>query len=408
MHRQDDDPACLRGYARTGMSARRLADRARSLDPHRVNLALAVALAVEIQVEVALLDLDAGLRASLHALLLLVPLAFALRLRHPVLAVLLAQVVFTVTQGAYPKDASDNLYAPLFVILFLTVSGAMHAEGRRFWLVVALASAGGTITTFTDEYGEGSDVEDLLFMAVVFTGLTTAVGRLLRNRASLQSALRDKTSRLERERADRAEQAALEERTRIAGDLHDIIAHALSGMVVQASAARRLTERDHDRAREAFGAVEDSGREALAELRRLLGVLRREDEELALAPTPSLAHVESLVRRARAAGLPVDLVVEGEPAVVPAGVDLTAYRVLQDALNEALEQGGAGRATVAVRFGADVVEVEVRDDGPAGGDRRRLLGMRERVLLVGGELTAGPPRDGGHAVRARLPLEAPA
>jgi signal transduction histidine kinase len=197
----------------------------------------------------------------------------------------------------------------------------------------------------------------------------------------------------------------LEERTRIAGELHDVVAHALSAMVVQASAARRLVPRDPERAQAAFASVEVTGRDALTEIRSLLGVLRREDEDLALAPQPSLAHVSSLVKRTAAAGLPVDLHVEGDARPLPAGIDLTAYRVLQAALGGALEHGGAGRAEVTVRYGAERVEVEVFDDGSGDGDARLLLGARERVALYGGDLESGPSA-GGHSVRARLPVGA--
>ena len=232
------------------------------------------------------------------------------------------------------------------------------------------------------------------------------IGRVIRSRAQLNQALREKAERLEHERADRAAVAALEERTRIAGELHDVVAHALSAMVVQASGARRLAERDPARAADAFKTVETSGREALTEIRRLLGVLRREDEEIALAPQPSLRHVGSLVRRLEAAGLPVELGVEGEARELPIGVDLTAYRVVQEALGGALEHGHAGRARVRLRYGADQVELEVADDG--GAPERPLLGIRERVALSGGRLQAGARRDGGHVVRAQLPLGGPA
>ena len=148
-------------------------------------------------------------------------------------------------------------------------------------------------------------------------------------------------------------------------------------MVVQASGARRLAERDPARAGDAFLAVEQSGREALTEIRGLLGVLRREDEELALAPQPSLRHLATLVRKAQAAGLPVELEVEGDARDLPIGVDLTGYRVVQEALGGALEPGQAGRARVRVRYENDFVELEVTDDG--GVDARPLPGIRERV-----------------------------
>jgi signal transduction histidine kinase len=230
----------------------------------------------------------------------------------------------------------------------------------------------------------------------------------MRHRARLHDTLVEKARRLERERDARAESAAEQERTRIAGELHDVVAHALGAMTVQAAAARRLTTRDAERAGTAFEAIEGTGREALTELRRLLGVLRREDDESELGPQPRLAAVAELVARTRAAGLPVELTVEGVPlADLPAGVDLTAYRVVQEALGEALHSGGAGQATVRVRYAGDRIEIEIFDDGLRAAGRR-LLGMRERVRVYGGELEAGPRRDGGHRVLARLPLEAAA
>jgi signal transduction histidine kinase len=225
----------------------------------------------------------------------------------------------------------------------------------------------------------------------------------MRHRAQLHETLRAKAAALEAERAERARTVAADERTRIAGELHDVVAHALSAMVVQAGGARRLAERNPAQAGVAFGAVESTGREALAEIRTLLGVLRREDEEIALAPQPSLRHLDGLVRRAQAAGLPVELTVDGEARELPPGVDLTAFRLVQAALTGALEQGAAGHAQVTVRYAPDAVELEVLDDG-AGTDDRPLLGVRERVGLYGGRLHAGRRRSGGHAVRAQLPV----
>jgi signal transduction histidine kinase len=195
-----------------------------------------------------------------------------------------------------------------------------------------------------------------------------------------------------------------DERTRIARELHDVVAHALSAMTVQATVARRLALTRPELAREAFGAIETAGREALDELRRLLGVLRRDDAELTLAPQPSVRHIHSLARRVTASGLPVTLRVEGSGLELPAGVDVTAYRVVQDALAAALERGGAGRAEVRVEVGANTVEVEIRDDGRSP-DPRPLIGVRERVALHGGSLTALHGPDGGHVVRAALPLD---
>ena len=176
-------------------------------------------------------------------------------------------------------------------------------------------------------------------------------------------------------------------------------------MVAEATTAERLACTQPDGAEHAFGAVEDTGREALGEIRRLLGVLRREDEELALAPQPSLAHVADLVARVRASGLPVELDVQGERVPLPAGVDLTAYRVVQEALAGAQQAPDPRSAAVRLRYGGTELGVEVTDVGEAPPDgERALLGMHERVALYGGELVAEPVDGSGYAVRARLPL----
>jgi len=195
----------------------------------------------------------------------------------------------------------------------------------------------------------------------------------------------------------RLEDRIADERERIAGELHDVVAHSVSAMVVQAGAARRRT------GDAALEVVEGTGREALTELRRLGGVLRREDDEPALAPQPTLASVCGLVRGVRVAGLEVHLVIEGAVRALPPGVDLTAYRVVELALRSALDEAGARRADVRIEYGADEVVVEVRDDGRQV--VRPLAGVRERVSLYGGELHAGLRSGGGHGVRARLPLE---
>jgi signal transduction histidine kinase len=378
--------------------------RLRAMDPYRADLLLAAALLVEGLLEVALLLPDETPRDGVVAVLVAgLACCVAIRRRFPAVAPLVGMVLFL----AYPiagQEYTEHLVSPFFVALFLVYGIGRHLEGRTMWAVTAAAAVLMTLYTAIE------DTDDAVGNYVLtIGGLVVApvlIGRVIRNRAHLNRALREKAERLEHERADRAAAAALEERTRIAGELHDVVAHALSAMVVQASGARRLAERKPERAAAAFQAVETSGREALTEIRRLLGVLRREDEELALAPQPSLRHVGSLVKRLEAAGLPVELGIEGEVHELPIGVDLTAYRVVQEALGGALEHGHAGRASVRVRYGADQVELEVADDGQA--PERPLLGIRERVALSGGRLQAGARRDGGHVVRAQLPLGGPA
>lgn len=223
----------------------------------------------------------------------------------------------------------------------------------------------------------------------------------------------------EREREARARQAVADERARIARELHDVVSQALGVIVMQAGGAGsvpRLAEAD---AKAALGTIERTGRQAFAEMRRLVGVLRDDNEAPAIAPQPTLDEIPALLARLADGGLDVDLQAEGEPRPVPAGVGLSAYRIVQEALTNTLKHAGAARARVRLVWSADRLDIEVTDDGPAAGvtaparvrpdsGGNGLVGMRERVMLYGGELEAGPAAGGaGYRVVARLPLGGP-
>src|SRR4051794_3072135 len=325
----DDEPASRAGYVCGMQPWKAIGARVRGTDPLVRDLLLAAAFLVESQLEVLLLvgydTPHAGLAA---VMLVLQAAALAVRRVEPLTCVVLTMVPWAVLQGL-GHGVGDNIYSVFFAMLFCLYSAGRYGEGRRLILAGVIVAALQTVGTAVDPYDDS--VLDYVLGAIVLGGGPILLGRVIRNRSRLNRALREKTARLQRDRAAQAEQAALDERTRIAGELHDVVAHAMSGMVVQAAAARRLAERNPDHAREAFAAVETTGREALTEIRRLLGVLRREDEEIALAPQPSLRHLEALVERTRAAGLPVQLAVEGDERPLPAGVDLTAYRLVQEA-----------------------------------------------------------------------------
>ncbi len=216
--------------------------------------------------------------------------------------------------------------------------------------------------------------------------------------------LEDKAARLERERETEAARAVAEEQARIARELHDVIAHNLSVMVVQAAAANDVFDSRPDRAREALRRVEATGRSALAELRQLLGDVRGNGADF--APQPGLHRLDELVREVREAGLEVVLTIEGTPAMLPQALDLSAYRVVQEALTNTLKHAHASRADVAVRYRDSALELEVRDDGAGdgGGNGHGLIGMRERVAVFGGSLRAGSAENGGYAVAATFPL----
>jgi signal transduction histidine kinase len=376
--------------------------RARSVGPARVDALIAAVFLVEGLAEAAFLYPDAP--KAWIAMLATVALALALgiRRRAPFASVALACAAFVAYQPL-GREVNDNVYSAFFAVLFLLFSFGLHEpRGRVLLAGLALTFVASAIASFVDSYP--NTVADVVVGSIVVAGGPLVLGRFIANRSSLNATLREKADRLRRERADQADTAAAEERARIAGELHDVVAHAMSAMVVQAGGARRLASKDPERARDAFAAVEETGREALTEIRRLLGVLRRDDDVIALAPQPSLRHLAALVRRIEAAGLPVSLQVEGEERPLPPGVDLTAYRLVQEALGGALEQGAAGRADVLVRYRPDGVDLEVTDDGADGDGPRTLAGVRERVSLYGGQLHAGRRRRGGHAVRAKLPI----
>ena len=223
--------------------------------------------------------------------------------------------------------------------------------------------------------------------------------------------LEEKADRLEREREEEARRAVEEERARIARELHDVVAHNVSMMVVQAGGARRVLPKEPEQAGDALRSIEHTGRKALVEMRRLLDVLRTDDERRGpLEPSPGAEAIGDLVETVERAGLAVTFVVEGEPRELPPGVDLSVYRIVQESLTNSLRHGRARHARVLVRYGPSQVDLEVTDDGLGEGTQtdgrgRGLIGMRERATLLGGNFSAGPSSDGGFAVRARLPIE---
>jgi signal transduction histidine kinase len=359
------------------------------------DLVLAVALTTVALAQISFLHESPGARLAAAAGVVALGLAAARRVQMPLLLLSLL-IVLSAVGALLPKHLGDVEAIGLFVLLAI-YSAAAHTGGRRAVLAGALTVVMGVAAMATDP--EGINIAAVVFYALVI-GAPWVAGRAIRRR-------RLNEQRLEQEKAN-AEAAIGEERSRIARELHDVVAHAISVMVLQARGGRRVVAGDPDEAREAFSVIERTGHQALEEMRRLLGMLRASDEELALAPQPSLAQLDALVGQVRAAGLPVEVAVEGEPADLPPGVDLSAYRIVQEALTNALKHAGPARARVTVSYGDDELRLEIVDDGDGSGDGQGsghgLIGMRERVSIYGGDLRAGRRPGGGYALRASLPL----
>ena len=332
---------------------------------------------------------------------LIVPLAF--RRRWPFYAPTATGVVCAAASFVDDRFVPNGLITTLvgltaFVCFGLVRDRTLATAGLAFGIVVI------AVVQRNDPQGSVGN-----FLATtIFLGIGWGVGFFLSRKHFEAEDAKERAVKAERERVERARLAVADERTRIARELHDIVGHSVSVMTVQASAARLLLKPHQEKEREALMVVEQTGREALAEMRKMVGVLRRPEEAPALAPQPSLEHLDRLIAHTGESGLPVELKIEGRPEPLPPGVDLTAYRLVQEALTNAVKHANAGHADVLVRYGDGYVEVTVTDDGTGdgGGDSggHGLVGMRERVAVYGGELEAGPQAAGGYKLRARWPI----
>ncbi|MFF4880481.1 sensor histidine kinase [Micromonospora sp. NPDC000668] len=350
------------------------------------------------------------------------------RRRWPAATLLVVSVAFIAAQARSAPEtqlSSWALFSALYTVgawgrdrrlarqLRIGVIAAMFA-----WLGLYYAVSIGHIPpgAFSDAVGpvppvlaamvSGVLINGLYFGFAYFFGETSWVA------ARREHELRAQAEELRRSQAEARERAVLGERVRIARELHDVVAHHVSVMGVQASACRRVWDRDPGKARTALSAIEQSARTAVDELRRMLGVLRAPDGDTAPPPpsTGTVDRIDELVERARAAGLTATVGVYGEPVPLPASVSQTAYRVVQEAVTNTLKHAGAGLLDVRIRYLAREVELDVSDDGRTGtpphADGLGLIGMRERVAAQDGVLEAGPRPGGGWRVRARLPLPA--
>jgi signal transduction histidine kinase len=349
-------------------------------------------------VEIWAAGVPESVRTRLTVGLLLSALPLVARRRYPLATLLAIIAVLPISYDLY--DETTAIFATMLIALY---SVAAYAPARP-----AIASFALVLVVFGIGMAIDGKPEDVIFVAMI-CGPAWAGGRLVRAHRATAEAMSGRAEMAEREREERARAAVAEERSRIARELHDVVAHSISVMVIQAGAERRALGDEREETREVLSTIEQTGRQTLGEMRRLLGMLRRSDDELELAPHPSMEHVDVLIDQVREAGLPVTLTVEGEANALPAAVDLSAYRIVQEALTNAMKHAGPASARVTVRYGAEDLELDIVDDGSGAvvngdGGGHGLIGMRERVTMFGGELAAGERHEGGYAVRARLPL----
>ncbi len=367
----------------------------------KLDVAIACALTAWMLVEVWAEHLHPA--RVVAPLMVVAGLALAWRRSYPILVALVMVAAMIVQAGA--GTTLHSAVSPVAAMFVASWSIGAYEERRRAVLGLTLLVCGvwlamGVATTLGTDHYVGTDfpwIGSLVLAPGVFGIAFGARTRSLRN---AQARARE----LELERRE----AIAAERARIARELHDVIAHSVSVMTVQAGAAETMLEHAPERALEPLRAVQETGRQALVEMKRLVGMLRPADDEIGLAPQPGLADLDRLTAQMRDAGMRVDVRVEGTPRAVTLGVDLAAYRVVQEALTNTLKHAGGAPAAVTVRYGDHELAIEVTDGG--GGGRpteggHGLVGMRERVGIFGGTLDAGPGENGGFAVRALLPLE---
>jgi signal transduction histidine kinase len=378
--------------------------------------ALALTVLVLVEIEVWAIDpshppgdvgaevFSPGERAIAGAVGVVLALALAWRRRAP-LAVLAVAIVASVMANISP--VLDAATTPAVALVVAVYSVGAYTGGWRASIGVA-----GVAALVAANAAEQFSPGDVLFIAVILGGAWLA-GRAMRYHRGRERALRQLTVELEREREDKARAAVVRERIRIARELHDVVAHAISVIVLQARGGRRSLGTEPAETADALASIEATGSQALAEMRRLLGMLRTGDEEIALAPQPSLRYLDALAAQVREAGLPVAVSIEGEPAQLPPGVDLCAYRIVQEALTNALKHAGSAQARVTVAYEPNEIVLSIEDDGEGPrdgyelsevGGGHGLVGMRERAALCGGTLEANGA-NGLFRVRVSLPYE---
>lgn len=395
----------LRRLARRVVVAARVHERS-------VDIGFAIVIGVISLVGYVTADVEGSQRPQdLGGAVLIVLLAALLveRRRHP-LWVMASSVPLVIAfwVADYPADFD------VFPILGLYAATAHSDERReRVWIWTGAAILAYTTVALIGVLAPSEDLPAVALLGIVVVfGTSAVVGELVHERRERIRALEERALRAESERELLARQAVLDERARIARDLHDVVAHAMSVMVVQAAAAERLVDTSPERARSALANIQTAGRDALADMRRMLGLLREQDRPVDLAPQPSMDDVHEVIRRCCESGIPTALVVDGERPMRAVGPEMTGYRVVQEALTNVIKHAGRpARANVRITYGDADMRVEVTDDGRGASQQQvddsvghGLIGMRERVELYRGTLNVGPRPGGGFRVAATIPF----
>lgn len=395
----------------TGMSSGLLTRLRLVLADTRVDAALAAVAAVAIELEFATVfhDLPSAKRAVLAVIGLAMGVSLAWRRRRPLItwAVVIGSLMtatVTVRAGSGHHVGQGPL-VPFLVVLVAAYSFAAYGAWRLLPAGAAVLTVGVAVSVTVQAVTDAAvDVGMWVVVAV-----SIGIGLLMRHRVVRVVQLEQQTEDLQRQQAENTRLAVAAERSRIARELHDVIAHSVSVMVVQAGSARHTLNGEDRELAEVLRSIESSGRNALVELRRLLGILRTSDDAASLAPAPGVGELPRLVEQIATAGLPTDLRVVGDVVPLPPGVDMAVYRIAQEALTNALKHAGPATAEVTVEFRPYEVTVHVSDDGPGAatdttGAGRGLIGMRERVTLYGGTLRTQRTAP-GFTVTATIPLE---
>lgn len=384
-----------------------MAARLRSLDSRLVDGSLGGLLAVVSLI--AVLPMAQASRREpdvwFVALTLLMTLPIAYRRTAPDFVMMTTGAA---TVAYYLLGYPDTLAAIGTLIALYSVA----AHGNRKIAVQALIGTAIGLSVSVLVTDPGNFTLQVLVSNYIIYGTAWVIGDNVRTRRAYTHELEARAERLEQERETKSREAIIDERRRIAREMHDVVAHSVSVMVVQAGAARRILDSKPSQARDALSSIETTGRQALAEMRRLTGVLRRE-EHADKTPQPGLSYLEKLIEQTREAGLPVEVTVQGQPYELPQGADLSAFRIVQEALTNSLKHAGPSHATVCITYSSSKLELRVTDDGRGAAERlsngsmdgHGLVGMRERVAMFGGELKTGPLPGGGYEVKATLPLE---